>query len=251
MRHVVAIDGAEHAARTRFVHLAAAEGDQLVEQRQRITHAAVGGLRHEADAAGLGRNLFGLEHLAEVFADQRHRQALEIELQAARQHGDRQLLRIGGRQQELHVRGRFLERLQQRVERVRRQHVHFVDEVDLVAAARGRVLHVLEQLARVVDLGARRGVDFDEVDEAALVDFLARGAHAARRGGDAGLAVEALGEDARDGGLADAARTREQERVMHAPLGQCITQRDPNVFLADEFGEGSRPPFARQREVAH
>ena len=170
-------------------------------------------------------HLLGVEHLAQVLADQRHRQALEIELQAARQHRDRQLLRIGGREQELHVRRRLFERLQQRVERVRRQHVHFVDEVDLVAAARGRVLHVLEQLARVIDLGARRGVDFDEVDEAALVDLLA-GAHLPQ-----GVAVTPVsqlrhfGEDARDGGLADAARAGEQEGVMHAALRQRIAQR--------------------------
>ena len=113
------------------------------------------------------------------------RQALEIELQAARQHRHRQLLRIGGREQELHVRRRLLERLQQRVEGVRREHVHFVDEVHLVAAAGRRVLHVVEQLARVVDLGARGGVDLDEVDEAAGVDLAAGGADAAGLGADA------------------------------------------------------------------
>ena len=158
----------------RLVDLAAAERDELIEQRQRVAHAAVGGLRDQAQRRRVGRNLLGVEHLAQVLADQRDRQALEIELQAARQHGDRQLLRIGGREQELHVRRRLFERLEQRVEGMRRQHVHFVDEVDLVAAARRRVLHVLEQLARVVDLGARGGVDFDEIDEAALVDLACR-----------------------------------------------------------------------------
>src|SRR5690606_27744088 len=91
------------------------------------------------------------------------REALQIELQAARQDRDRQLLRIGGREQEIDVRRRLFEGLQQRIERVRREHVHFVDQVDLVAAARGGVLHVVEQLAGVVDLGARGGVDFDQV----------------------------------------------------------------------------------------
>ena len=144
------------------------------------------------------------------------RQPPQVELQAARQHGHRQLLRIGGREQELDVRRRLLERLQQRVERVRREHVHFVDQVDLVAAARRRVLHVVEQLARVVDLGARGRVHFEQVDEAARVDVAAGAALAAGLRRHALLAVQRLGEDARDRGLADAARAGEQERVVDA-----------------------------------
>ena len=97
-----------------------------------------------------------------------------------------------------------------------RQHVHFVDQVDLVAAARRRVLHVVEQLARVVDLGARGRVDLDQVDEAALVDLAAGAALAAGLRADARLAVQRLGEDARDRRLADAARAGEQERVVDA-----------------------------------
>jgi hypothetical protein len=57
--------------------------------------------------------------------------------------------------------------------------VHFVDDVDLVAAARRRVGGVLQQLAHLVDLGVGRGVDLDEVHEAAAVDFLAGAAGAA------------------------------------------------------------------------
>src|SRR3546814_1020177 len=70
-----------------------------------------------------------------LVADQRHRQTFEIELQAARQHRHQQLLRIGGRKNELDVRRRLLKRLQQRVERALRQHVDFIDQIDLVATA--------------------------------------------------------------------------------------------------------------------
>src|SRR3546814_4326065 len=58
---------------------------------------------------------------------------------------DQQLLRVGGREQELDVLRRLLERLQQRIERRLGQHVDFVDQVDLVAAARGHVLRALDQ----------------------------------------------------------------------------------------------------------
>src|SRR6185436_18919680 len=94
-------------------------------------------------------------------------------------------------------------------------------------------------------------VHLDQIDEPALVDFPARRAFAAGRVGDAGLTVETLREDARDGGLADAARTGEQEGVVYTTLRQRISQRDAHVFLPHQFGEGTRPPFARQREIAH
>jgi 2'-5' RNA ligase len=57
-----------------------------------------------------------LQHLGELLADRRRRQAFEIELQAARQYGHQQLLWIGGGEDELDVRWRLFQRLQQRVE---------------------------------------------------------------------------------------------------------------------------------------
>jgi hypothetical protein len=41
----------------------------------------------------------------------------QVEALAARQHRDRHLADLGGGEDELHMRGRFLQRLQQRVER--------------------------------------------------------------------------------------------------------------------------------------
>src|SRR3546814_2652272 len=107
--------------------------------------------------------------LRDLAADLLLVQALEVELQAARQHRDQQLLRIGGGEQEFDVLRRLLECLEQRVERLLRQHVHFVDQVDLVAAARGNVLRVLDKLADVVDAGVGSRVDIQQIDVAAGV----------------------------------------------------------------------------------
>jgi len=129
--------------------------------------------------------------------------------------------------------------------------VRFVDQVDLVAAAGRCVLHVLEQLAGVLHLGARGGVDLDQVDEAPLVDLAARRADAAGPRRDPGLAVERLGEQPRDGGLADAARAGEQERVVDAAGVERVGERPHDVLLADQLGEGARAPLAGEDEVAH
>jgi hypothetical protein len=51
---------------------------------------------------------------------------------------------------------RLLQRLQEGVEGRRRQHVDFVDDVDLVAGAGRRIAHAVIDLADVVDAGMGR-----------------------------------------------------------------------------------------------
>ena len=59
---------------------------------------------------------------------------------------------------------RLFERLQQGVERLRREHVDFVDDVDLVACPAGPKLHVLPQFADLVDAAVAGAVDLQHVD---------------------------------------------------------------------------------------
>src|SRR5690606_25997574 len=118
-------------------------------------------------------------------------------------------------------------------------------------AARRRVLHVVEQLARVVDLGARSRVDFDQIHETALVDLTAGAAYAARRRRHAGFAVERLRENARDRRFSYAARAGEQKGVMHPSGLQRVDERAHDVLLPRQFGEVARAPFASKSEIGH
>ena len=179
------------------------------------------------------------------------RHLLQVELQAAAEHRDRDLVGLGRRQDELHVLGRLFKRLEHGVEGVARELVHLVDHVDLEPPARRRVLRGLEELAHLVDLGVGRGVDFQQVDEAPGVDLDARRAGVARLRRDAGLAVQALGEDARQRGLADAARAGEEIRVVQALVLERVAQGAHHVLLAHEAGEIPRPPLAGKDLIAH
>src|SRR5699024_10223563 len=126
---------------------------------------------------------------------------LEGKLQAARQHRGRKFLRVGGGQQKLDVGRRLFQRLEQRIETAGGKHVYFVNEVHLVASLSGCVLHVVEQLAGVFHLGARSGIDFNQVDESPLVNGTTAVALTTRRGSHAvasfalGGTVEALGQN--------------------------------------------------------
>ena len=118
--------------------------DRLVEQRQPVAHRAVGGARDQAERRGRDRDAFGLGDPAIMLDQLLDRHAPQRKALAARQHGHRHLADLGRREHELDVGRRLFERLQQRVEGVLRQHVDFVDDVDLVARRDRPVAHAVE-----------------------------------------------------------------------------------------------------------
>ena len=250
-QHMAVIQRAEHGGDIFAPHLAMAEGDRLIGQTHGVTHRAIGGLAEQPQRVFLEADFLAGENVGQVLDHAHRRHVLERELQAARQDGDRQLLRISGREQELHVGRRLFQRLEQRIETVGRQHVHLIDEVHLVAALGRRVLDVVQQLTRILDLGPRGGVDFDQVDEAALIDLTTGATHATRPGADTLFTVQALGQNARQRRLADTAGPGEQIGMVQAPLIEGIDQRTADMLLTDQFVKIARAPLARQYLIAH
>ncbi len=183
--------------------------------------------------------------------DQGLRHLLEIELQAAGKNRHRNLLRVGGRQNEFHVLRGFFEGLQHGVERRRREHVHLVDDIDLEATAGRRIDGVLEQLPHLIDTRIGRRVDLEEVDETSRIDFQTRRAGAAGRRADAGFAIQCLRQDPRERRLADAACAGKQIGMMQPLFRQCVSERANHMLLANQIGESSRAPLARQDLVTH
>ena len=248
---VVVVEGAQHGQHALQTHAAVAVGQRLIGEAQGIAHAAVGGLGQGQQGAGLERLTFLIQHPFQLLGDLALIQAFEVELQAAGQDGDRELLRIRGGQQELHIGGRLFQGFEQRIEAVARQHVHLIDEVDLEAAAGRAVLHVVEQLAGIFHLGAGGRIDLQQIDEVALIDLAAGVAYAARVAADPLLAVEALGQDAGYGGLADPAGAAQQVGMMQPSLIQGIGQGGQHMLLANHLFKRMGAPFTRQNLIAH
>ena len=171
-----------------------------------------------SSAAVVDRDLLGRGDRVELIADLLERHRLQLEDLRPRLDRRRHLLDLGRRHHEHDVRRRLFDRLQQRVERLVRQPVHFVDDEDLVAVAHRRDAERLDDdLADLVDAGVGGAVDLEHVHVAAVGDLDARVAHAARLGRRAVLAVERPRQDARRRRLADAARAREDERLREPP----------------------------------
>ena len=90
---------------------AGAAGGSLVEDRQRVADAALGVGRDHLERRRLEGDPLLVKHVGQMAGDQLRREPRQREAQAARLHRGRHLLRIGGREDELHVRRRLLEGL--------------------------------------------------------------------------------------------------------------------------------------------
>ena len=180
--------------------------------------------------------------------------AAQVEPLAAGEDRYRELVHLGCREEELHVGRWFLQRLEQRVESVAREHVDFVDDIDLVTRGDGSIAHRLDDLSHVVDAGVAGRVHLDHVDMAALGDGGARFAPAAGIDRRPALpvrpdAVQGLGDEPRGGGLADPAHAGHQECVSQPVPPDRVSQRLHHRILADQGREGLRTILAGEDAV--
>jgi hypothetical protein len=181
--------------------------------------------------------------------------AAQIEALAARQDRHRHLAGFGRGEDELGVRRRLLECLEQRVEGLGREHVHFVENIDLVARAHRGVADRIVDLPHVLDAVVRGRVHLDDVGVPALHDGPAvnpdRGHIDGRRADRAvrQLVVERPRQDARRRGLADAAHPGEDPGLRDARGRKRVRDRTHHGVLTDQVAEIGRAIFARQHPI--
>ena len=149
----------------------ATEGDELIEHRLGITHPTVRAHGNGVSRKGLEFHLFQFRNVLKMLRNERSRNLPEIEALAAAQNGWENLVRLGGCKDELHMRRRFLERLQERIEGTRAEHMNLVDVVDPELAAGRRIVDALPQRADVVHAVVGGTVDFRDIKTATLGDF--------------------------------------------------------------------------------
>lgn len=220
----------------------AAEGHRLVEQREAVAHRAVSGAGDELDGCVLGFHFFFFADIQEMLAEGRDIDAAQVKTLATRENGERDLADFRGRENEFHVRRRFLECFEKRVEGRFRKHVHFVDDVDFVARLGRGVAHAIQNFAHVVDAGMAGGVHLDDVGVPVFGDGLAEFAivgRACRRARFAVVAfvIERLGDNAGGCRFADAAHAGEHKGMGDAAGIDGVSQRADEGVLADQFVE--------------
>ena len=190
------LDHAEHVTHLVGRNPAVTKSDALVQQAEGITHTARRRPGQGRQALLIELQTLGLQDFFQLAADLINLQCPQVELQAAREDGRRQLLRVGRRQQKLDMRWRLFQGFQQCVKTVSREHVYLVYEVDLVATLGGGVLNVVQYLAGIVNPGAGGCIYLQQVDEPTLVDGATDRALTAGLGCGiwASLAIQRLGQ---------------------------------------------------------
>ena len=178
---------------------------------------------------------------------------MKAEVLAARADGLRNVLGLRGRHHEDDVPGRLFQRLEQRVEGGVGDLVRLVENVDLETVARRTIARRLAQFADFVNAAVGGGVNLDHVHRIAGANLAAGIAHAARLGHwmVLRLAIQRHRQDARDGGLADAAMPAEDVAVRNPALLDGVLQGASDVLLTDDVGEFLWPVFARENLVTH
>ena len=229
--------------------------DRLVEQRQRIAHRAFGRPRDDAERFRLGLDAFLRRDIGEMRHQHVRLDPAQIEALAARQHRDRHFSDFGGGENELGVLRRLFQRFQKRVEGRGREHVDFVDDVDLVAGARWRVTHAVVDLAHVVDAGVGRRVHFQHVHVPAFHDRLAMHAQFRHMDGRAldrsirQFVVQRARQNAGGRGFADAAHAGQDPGLRNSAGLERIGDGAHHRLLADQIFETRGAVFPRQHAI--
>ncbi len=168
---------------------------------------------------------------------------MEVEPLAARDDGGRHLVGLGGGQHEDDVRRRLLQRLQEGVEGLGRQHVHLVHQIHLVPPGHRRQAHPIAQLADLVDPTIAGGVHLHQIHGPPLEVGLAGLARVARLALRRLEAVHRLGQKAAHAGLARATGAAEQVGVGHPAAGQGVAHRLGDGILTHHLRERLGTPL--------
>ena len=125
---------------------------------------------------------------------------------------------------------------------MRREHVHFVDQVNLVTPLSRRILNVVEEFPGLVDARSRSGVNFDEIDKPAGINLLTGRTLIAWLWAYTALTVQRLRKDSCNGCFTNSARAGKKERMVQSFAVQCICQGADNMFLPHNVVKGRRMP---------
>ena len=254
--HARAVGKPQHLPHVLGLHRSGGVRDGLIQQRKRVAHRAFRGARDQRERLGLDLRSPPCSRSPARCVTSRPASTRRRSKRWQRERMVIGTLRISVvAKDELGVRRRLFQRLEQRVEGLRREHVHFVENIDLVARADRSVADRVVDLAHVIDAVVRGGVHFDDVDMPALHDCLAMhadGRHPDRRAGDGAvgqLVVERAREDARGRRLADAAHAGEDPGLRDAGGLERVRDRAHHGVLADQVVEGRGTILARKHAV--
>ena len=158
-------------------------------------------------------------------------------------------MQFGGGKHEIDMSGWFFEGLQQGVEGLGGEHVHFIDDEDFVPGTGGQEANFFFQLTDFLDAAVGGAVNFLKVHAGPFGDSTAGTAGVAGLCYRTILAIKSLGHNARQGRFTGTANSAEDQGMGHAILGKCVLQGTDNRSLANYFGKSLRTGFSGKDKI--
>ena len=140
--------------------------------------------------------------------------------------------------------GRLLQRLEEGVECLLREHMDLIDDEDRVATHLRNDAHLLDQVTDIVDRVVRRSIQFVDVERAIFVECAARFALVARLGTNGVQTVYRLCKDTGASSLADTSRSAEEICVSQLTSLDSIFEGRSDMLLTDNRSEGCGTIFS-------
>ena len=220
--------------------------DDLVEERFGVAQRALGEGSDEGKDIVFAGDAEVFSDPGELFLEGLEGDPPQIKSLAAADDGGEDFVGFGGGEEKFHMHWGLFQSFEEGVEGLFGQHVHFVDDVDLIFARRWRVSDRFVDLADVVDAAVGRAVDLEDVERSSGVDVETGWAGIARLEVWGGVAaVQGFGKDAGKGRLPRAAASAEEIGMRQAVVAQGVFQSRNNSVLAYDAGEGLGAVFAR------
>ena len=226
-----------------LIHPLASPG-ALVQKGEGVPQAAVGQAGQQGGALTGQVDPLLLGHIAQALGDLSREDPLEGKLLAPGFDGGRDLVQLGGGQNEHQVGGGLLQDLQQGVEGRGGQHMDLVHDVHPLPHGGGGVHRLVPQGADLVHAVVGGGVQFQYIQNGAVFNAQAGGALVAGVAVHRSLTVHRPGQDLGAGGLAGAPGAGEEIGVGEAVSRHLLLEGVGNMALPHHIVKGAGPPLA-------
>ena len=227
------------------------KSDALIQQAQSVSHGAVRRPGDVAQRPFLYLLPFLFHQLPHPVRNGFNGNPLEIIPLAAGQNGDGDLVHLRGCQNENHVRGRFFQGFQQRIERSYGEHMHLVDDVNLIFSLCRGVGHLIHNFPDVVHTVVGCRVDFNHVHAGARCDGAAASALPTGRAVHRMLTVDGFRKNFRYGCLSCPSCSAEQIGVTDSFSRYLVLQCRNNVVLSLYVLKTLRAKFTVKSCIRH
>ncbi len=147
--------------------------------------------------------------------------------------------------------GRLFESFQKRIKGFLREHVHFIDDEDLVPVSGRAIAGLLFQFPDFIDAAIGSRVNFENIHAIARGDLDTGGAFAAGLARLALVTVQRLRQNPRSRRFAAAPWSGEKKCMGDPADLKGIHQSPGNMLLSYQFIEIFGPPFAGKNLILH